>query len=71
MKHTEKIVVEYNPTDGNFHIQPLSKTIKGNVCCALEGWAHSYLLLGVFDDYDSASRFCEEMREELKMRAAT
>lgn len=66
----KKIVAEYDPIDGIFHIQTLGKTIEGNFRCVLEGRAHRYLLMGVFDDYHEANQFCDAMRKELKRRVA-
>ena len=64
----KKYVAEYNPVENIFHIQTLEKTILGNFHCVSEGWAHSYLLMGVFDVYQDANQFCDVMRKTIEKK---
>lgn len=59
-------VAEYNPNDGNFHVQTLNETINGNTKAALEGRTHSYLLIGVFSTADEAYVCCDVLANSLK-----
>ena len=66
--HKNLWAAEYNPLDENFHIQPLTKTIEGNRRCSLEGRAHDYLLVGVFDTPDEASLCCDDLTKFLRLK---
>lgn len=68
MEIGKKYVAEYNPIQNIFHIQTLENTIQGNFRCVSEGWAHDYLLMGIFDHYQDANRFCDEMKKNLEKR---
>lgn len=66
MEIKKMYVAEYNPLQNIFHIQTLESTIQGNFRCVSEGWTHNYLLMGVFEHFQDANRFCDEMKKNLE-----
>ena len=64
--YRQKFVSEYNPGNGNFHIQTLVETLEGNFQAAMEGRAHTYLIIGVYDSQDEAFTACDVFANRLK-----
>jgi hypothetical protein len=59
-------VAEYCPTQGAFHIQYLSETLKGNMRMIMSGRKHTYLLLAVCNSHEEAMQVCDFVRAKLE-----
>lgn len=58
-------VAEYSISQCAFHIQEASTMIKGNIKCIRHNKSHDYLIIGVFESREEASKCCNYFSKRL------